>query len=170
MVITLIIIRYTSPYGEWARKMLLLQDTLSAATSLPLPNNSNPLPFVLSLLSYAMFPWIFRCCVFLLLPSSVQLDRGMALLFIRSTRPIHDLLLFLTCSLILSMLVHASCSFLVPGVRFGFISTEFRARIFRNRSSLGLELLNSRLGVSASLGLYHLPPLSTGVPFYYFII
>ena len=44
-------------------------------------------------------------------------------------------------------------------VGLSFLCTESRARIFGNRLSLSLEFLNNGLGVSASLGFYHSPPL-----------
>ena len=43
-----------------------------------------------------------------------------------------------------------------------FICPESRARIFGNCSSLGLEIWNNHLNVSASLGFYHSPPLNFG--------
>ena len=41
----------------------------------------------------------------------------------------------------------------------GFLGTETRARILLKLSSLGLGFSNKGLGVSASLGFYHSPPL-----------
>ena len=41
----------------------------------------------------------------------------------------------------------------------GFLGTESRARILLKLSSLGLGFSNKGLGVSASLGFYHSPPL-----------
>ena len=49
--------------------------------------------------------------------------------------------------------------FFVQSLGLGFLPSESRARILLNLSSLGLGFSNKGLGVSASLGFYHSPPL-----------
>ena len=49
--------------------------------------------------------------------------------------------------------------YFVQSLGLGLLRTESRARILLKLSSLGLGFSNKGLGVSASLGFYHSPPL-----------
>ena len=89
--------------GKVVFKLRETKDFLYRSLSVEKPGNSlnsNPSPFTLFPLSYAMFLWVFLSCGFLPVPMSVQLMGGNC---ICSTSPIHVHLLLITSLLIVSM-------------------------------------------------------------------
>ena len=94
-----VIVSFTSPYGKFYFSKTLCQSRLA----LPLPKNSNPSSFPLSIVLYAVFLWVFLSCVFLPEPMSVQLLGGNCYPFAAYAQFMSITFSF-TCSLIVSML------------------------------------------------------------------
>ena len=83
-----------SPNGKWGYKFCFSKTLCQLPPALSLPENSNPSPFTLSPLSYAMF----RCIFLSRFPSGAHISAtcGKVLLSIRSTCRTHVHLLVLT--------------------------------------------------------------------------